>query len=84
MASSDKLSLRMTFEDGTNTNISVPDYKENSATAENLQTLADASADVLETTDGAAFTGITNAVHVVTSETTLNETANLPITPSGD
>ena len=84
MSTSDKLSLRMTFEDGTNTNISVPDYKENSATNENLQVLANAAVDVLETTDGAAFTGITNAVRVVTSETSLNETAGLPISPSDD
>ena len=82
MATSDKLNLRMTFADGSNANISIPDYKENSATRENLQTLANAAADVLETTGGSAFTSITNAVHVVTSETNLNDVAGLPLAPS--
>ena len=84
MSTSDKLNLRMSFENGTNSNISIPDYKVGSATNANLQTLADAAKDVLETDEGSAFTGITNVERVETSETTLNATAGAPIYPSGD
>lgn len=82
MSTSDKLNIRFTFDNGTNSTMSISDYKADSATNENLQTLANAAANVLETDDSGTFVSITNVTHVVTSETSLAASLNLPITPS--
>lgn len=82
MATSDKLVIRATYEDGSNSTISIPSYKADSATEANFQTLANAAKNVLETENGSAFSAITNASHVVTNATTLNDIAQLPISPS--
>lgn len=82
MSTSDKLVVRANFEDASNVSFSIPSYKEGSATKANFQVLANAAKDVLETADGAAFSSIANANHVITSETNLNAVAELPISPS--
>ena len=83
MSSSNKLAVRFTMEDGTNSTMSIASYTTASATQENLQTLADAAADVLETADGATLRAITKVTQIVTSETVISDSLTMPITPSG-